>query len=51
MTAHPRQRPARLPSAFRYVTTDVPIGMTLADYRRRRRCRPRGWRRFWRLHR
>ena len=30
-----------LPASFRYVSCDVPAGMTLADYRRRRRRRRR----------
>ena len=48
MTPQPAVRPAHLPSAFRYVSTDVPMGMTLADYRRRRaRCPLPWWRRLW----
>ena len=48
MTPRPAQSPAHLPSAFRYVSTDVPVGMTLADYRRRRGPRPlTWWRRLW----
>jgi hypothetical protein len=48
MTPPTRRVPRPLPSAFRYVSTDVPIGMTLADYRRRRaRCPLPWWRRLW----
>jgi hypothetical protein len=48
MTARPAPRPAQLPSAFRYVSTDVPVGMTLAAYRRRRGPRRvPWWRRLW----
>ena len=48
MTSRLTPRPARLPSAFRYVSADVPIGMTLTDYRRRVGPRPLPWwRRLW----
>jgi hypothetical protein len=43
-------RPGQLAPAFRYVTTDVPVGMTLADYRRCRTRRRRGLRRLGRRH-
>jgi hypothetical protein len=48
MTPRPSPRPAQPPSAFRYISTDVPMGMTLPDYRRRRGPRPLPWwRRLW----
>jgi hypothetical protein len=37
------QRPLRLPDSFRYVSCDIPAGVTLADYRRHRAPRPRPW--------
>ena len=32
-----------------YIETDIPIGMTISQYRRQRPPRPRGWRRFLKL--
>ena len=47
----PRVDPAEMPGAFNYEHTDIPDGMTIADYRRQRAHRHARRHRHWLRHR
>ena len=47
----PPVNPAEMPGAFAYEHTDIPEGMTLADYRRQRAHRHARRHRHWLRHR